>query len=148
MSTGAVAKSGFQSQLCECGAPGVAWDVSGAGMLFESGGIRREPERYISCSGELCSPFSHGTSFPISGGSVLAVSLPEAAIIDRRYRCRPKRWRYEGVIHSAGIKRRIEANQVDAGVGDIFPEYLQVIAKVEFVFLVHQRIATIPPMSF
>ena len=55
----------------------------------------------------------------------------------------------EHIVRGAGIKRRVEVNQVNACLGDVFAQNFQVIAEVKLVLAVHvgRRITQRVPMA-
>ena len=67
-------------------------------------------------------------------------------IIDRRYSLKrrdlrggffPALFLEEHVVRGAGIKRRVEVDQINTRVRDILPQNSQIVAEVEFVRGVH-----------
>ena len=45
----------------------------------------------------------------------------------------------EHVVCRIGIERRVEVNQINAGVSNIFAEILQIVAKIELILAIHDR---------
>ena len=57
-------------------------------------------------------------------------STQKPPIIDRRYS-------EDLESRGAGVERRVEIDQVHAGVGNILAQDFEIVAEVEFVFPVH-----------